>query len=177
MDTFKQKHIEELMSMFNMTRDEVVRELAPNFDERYIDFTTEHEYGECVLNGHKISGVDKLLIPLLERVNSLNSFNEQPVTCMSCQCDRFGWGLIIFSYLGFCIFIKKINHIYHQKYGCNDKPITGFYKHFITGRISRYLQLGVGSISDDGEVNMTVRWTFPSNTIDLLCREFDELVK
>lgn len=173
---FKERHIEKrrLMSYFNMTHDEVLRELAPNFDDRYIDLTTTHDQTDCVLCGQTISCVDKMLIPLLERINSLN---DEIVTESSCQCDFFGWVSISFSYRGFYLFVKKIDSIYCQKYPWKH-PILGFYSNFIQPPVNNKLfRLSIEHFSKEHTLSMSVRWTFQSTMLEQLCREFDELVK
>lgn len=173
MDTFKSKEIERLMKIYGMTYEDVIKALSPDFDDRYTDLTTIHEKSNCVLCGQQIEEVDKILIPLLERINSLN---DNMVTCGSCQCDFFGWCSISFSYVGYYLFVNTLDRTYCRTHD-SDEEITGFYSHFVVGLNNKYIKLLTGHYSGDDTVTITIKWIFERNMLDDLCKEFDELVK
>ncbi len=130
----------------------------------------------------KFSYIDKVLIPLLERINSLN---DVIVTSQSCQCNPFGWVCINFTYVGFYLFVHALDVLYQQKHDIDVDGYSGFYSHF-SGFYSHYplklnakehLKLVVANFSGTDSASFVIYWTFQRNMLDILCNEFDELVK
>ena len=92
MNTSEEKlsqYINKLTTRYSSSKEEIIRKMAANFDSDKVN----HGHVTAKLGSYVIDDVDTELAPLLERING---FEDEPITNMSCQYNRFGWANIPF---------------------------------------------------------------------------------